>query len=246
MMRQVQTTQDPDERARYLDALALGLDALQANRTPLDVTDLEVRPILAAADAFVQRHDTYRGWVSGAGREDDLVSSGLRGRTYLALLELQDTLDAGLPSTLLTGPADRVDGLGHLLHGVGRLLDAVEGPPFAVRFDPSGVEAVRLGAGFMRALPGAPKTTDGDGQAPPLTGDDAKVLETLKSRYPRTMLQCDLEQTTDISRRSIGRRLKLLRHWGLVDRPRGERQGHAITLLGLALLKPHDGVDGVH
>ncbi len=72
-----------------------------------------------------------------------------------------------------------------------------------------------------------------------LTPPDVEILRALARIYPTTICQEDLAADPDLelSRRTLGPRLKQLREWGLVERPRGYRQGDIITSLGLALLK---------
>jgi hypothetical protein len=68
---------------------------------------------------------------------------------------------------------------------------------------------------------------------PPLSPEDAEILAVLGDHFPRTVRQVDLEDTTALSRRTIGRRLRYLRGKGLTTRPDGERGGEALTGAGL-------------
>jgi hypothetical protein len=84
--------------------------------------------------------------------------------------------------------------------------------------------------------PGAALVSDKGGNIA-LTRNDLKIFRALQRIYPATMQQYDLADATRLSRGTVGRRLEQLRAWGLVERPRGDRQGNTITMKGLGLLK---------
>jgi hypothetical protein len=97
-------------------------------------------------------------------------------------------------------------------------------------------------ASFSRGRPGEPKGLSGANAAPRggedfvLTPEDIRILKVLAARRPTTVNQYDLETELGLSRGTIGPRLKQLRAWGLVDRPRGERKGDTITPEGIRVL----------
>lgn len=72
-----------------------------------------------------------------------------------------------------------------------------------------------------------------------LTPEDRDILNALAD-LGTTATQEYLCGVVQLSERTIGSRLKFLRSHGLVDRPRGERKGDAITDLGRAVLLPAD------
>jgi DNA-binding transcriptional ArsR family regulator len=74
--------------------------------------------------------------------------------------------------------------------------------------------------------------------------DDVKILRAL-DREKATQSQYDLEHSTRLSRRTISKRLQVLRQGGLTCRPRGERGGETVTNAGRAAL-PQDTKQAAH
>jgi hypothetical protein len=106
-------------------------------------------------------------------------------------------------------------------------------PPILTRVQdvPAIVEALTPGNAAAAAL-FADQIRGGD---LPLLDDDWEILKALYEHHSRPLLQVELETITASSRRTIGRRLKVLRGLGLTRRCGGERQGEELTPLGLRL-----------
>jgi hypothetical protein len=72
---------------------------------------------------------------------------------------------------------------------------------------------------------------------PALKDTDMKIISALAESHPVAMEQYALEQACQLSRRTIGPRLKKLRELELVVQPLGERGGHVLADRGFDLLK---------
>jgi predicted transcriptional regulator len=70
--------------------------------------------------------------------------------------------------------------------------------------------------------------------------EDEAILRELGKKSPRLCLQYALETNTDISRKTVGKRLQSLLAKGLVVYPKGERKGVTITGKGRELLRRLD------
>jgi DNA-binding transcriptional ArsR family regulator len=64
-----------------------------------------------------------------------------------------------------------------------------------------------------------------------LNAADVKILKALAAS-PILLHQVEIETASTVSRRTVGKRLKRLRKWGLVVMPDGKRGGHEITQAG--------------
>jgi predicted transcriptional regulator len=72
---------------------------------------------------------------------------------------------------------------------------------------------------------------------PPVDDEDISILRHLEKESPRLCDQYDLEVNVGLARKTIGKRLEYLIDNGLVEQPKGERGGAAITAKGRALLQ---------
>jgi hypothetical protein len=70
---------------------------------------------------------------------------------------------------------------------------------------------------------------------PPLDQTDVEMLLFLEDKYPATVIQTEMEQIGIGTRKVLSKRLNVLRKYGYVERPKGERRGERLTPLGLAL-----------
>jgi hypothetical protein len=88
------------------------------------------------------------------------------------------------------------------------------------------------------APPTAP-TEQPSPELPTITQGHIKVLEALRSHFPATARQAQLEAATGLERSTIGPLLADLRDCHYAERPGGpsSRKGERITLAGLAFLR---------
>jgi hypothetical protein len=75
---------------------------------------------------------------------------------------------------------------------------------------------------------------------PPITTEDELILQALSRWHPRLTGQHDLDAESEVSRKTISKRLPKLLDAGLIVQPDGLRKGVAISARGLALLKQLD------
>ena len=85
----------------------------------------------------------------------------------------------------------------------------------------------------------ATKSDDAQSRDPALDADDLTILREL-DRAATTLDQYALEEKTPMTRKTIGKRLTVLRKAGLTHRPKGERGGEAITKEGRRALHSRD------
>jgi hypothetical protein len=74
-------------------------------------------------------------------------------------------------------------------------------------------------------------------QVAAIQAEDVAILRCLEKNAPVAVSQYDIEPDTDLSRRTIGPRLKVLRNLGYTAQPRGPRGGETITAKGRQVLQ---------
>ena len=75
---------------------------------------------------------------------------------------------------------------------------------------------------------------------PAVDGEDVLILRVLAAKHPVLCTLSEIESGTLVSRKTVGNRLTELIKNGLVERPRGKKQGIQATIKGMLLLKQCD------
>lgn len=69
-------------------------------------------------------------------------------------------------------------------------------------------------------------------ETPPLTREDTSILRCMLKSHPQLMTLLDIEGESDVSRKTIGKRLEGLQVAGLVHRPNGPKKGAGLSERG--------------
>lgn len=125
------------------------------------------------------------------------------------------------------------------------LLAGIRWPPSDLAEQPAGAHAAGNdplpAASDVRApLAEAKSTTPDNGELPALDDEDERILRALAKKPSSLQTQDAIAAESEVSRRTISDRMKLLLHHGLVERPKGPKSGTRITPAGQTLLKQID------
>jgi predicted transcriptional regulator len=85
-----------------------------------------------------------------------------------------------------------------------------------------------------------PKPENNDTGIISLTEKEIKVLSYLAKRPTLIQYQADIESGTERTRKTISKYLKKFESHGLIEQPKGSKQGYKITQKGLDWLKNND------